>query len=78
MQVITSLLGRSAVHGSPRVHKLNLYPATPISENMTSYVSSLVEQGAIVNVLSNSDDIVGSTTAVPIPGIWAVIVYQLT
>ena len=76
-EVITSFLGRSAVHGSIHVHKIDLYPI-PIPENRTSYVSSLVEQGAILNVLSNSDDIVGSTTVICNTGIWAIIVYQLT
>jgi hypothetical protein len=79
MEVITSFLGRSAVQGSLRVPKLDLYPAIRIPEDRTSYVSSLVEQGAIVNVLSRSDDIVRSTTSYHSnPEIWAIIVYQLT
>jgi hypothetical protein len=73
-EVITSFLGRSAVQGSLRVLKLNRYPARRgIPKNRISYVSSLVEQGAVVNVLSESDNIVHSNRN---PEIWAVIVYQ--
>jgi hypothetical protein len=76
MEVVTSFLGRSAVHGSLRVLKLDRYPATPIPVNRVSYVSSLVEQGTVVNVLSKSDNIVQSSNSSP-GMIWAVIVYQV-
>jgi hypothetical protein len=51
----------NAVHGPLHLLKLDLYPATRIPKNMISYLSSLVERGVTVNVLSNSEDILQSS-----------------
>ena len=78
MEVIASFLKRSAIHGSLRVLQVELerQPTTRIiPKNGISYVSSLVEQGAIVSVLTEWDDITLFTNSLN-TGIWAVIVYQ--
>jgi hypothetical protein len=51
----------NAVHGPLHLLKLDLHPATRIPKNMISYLSSLVERGVTVNVLSNSEDILQSS-----------------
>ena len=51
----------NAVHGPLHVLKLDLRPATRIPKNMISYLSSLVERGVTVNVLSDSDDILSNS-----------------
>ena len=51
----------SAVHGPLHLLKLDLRPATRIPKNMISYLSSLVERGVTVNVLSDSDDILSNS-----------------
>ena len=47
----------NAVHGPLHLLQLNLHPVTRIPKNMISYLSSLVERGITVKVLSNSEDI---------------------
>ena len=54
-------LADNAVHVPFHLLNLDLYPATRIPENMISYLSSLVERGITVNVLSNSEDILQSS-----------------
>ena len=51
----------NAVHGPLHLLKLDLRPATRIPKNMISYISSLVERGVAVNVLSKSEDILQSS-----------------
>ena len=51
----------NAVHGPLHLLKLDLHPATRIPKNMISYISSLVERGITVKVLSNSEDILQSS-----------------
>ena len=51
----------NAVHGPLHLLKLDLYPTFRIPENMISYLSSLVERGVTVNVLSESEDILQSS-----------------
>ena len=51
----------NAGHGPLHILTLDLYPATRIPENMISYLSSLVERGVTVNVLSKSKDILQSS-----------------
>ena len=51
----------NAVHGSLHLLKLDLHPATRIPENMIARLSSLVERGVTVNVLSGSEDILQSS-----------------
>ena len=51
----------NAVHGPLHLVKLDLYPITLIPKNMISYLSSLVERGVTVNVLSLSEDILQSS-----------------
>ena len=50
-----------AVHGPLHLVKLDIYPETRMSKNMVSYLSSLVERGITVNVLSRSKDIFQSS-----------------
>ena len=47
----------NAVHRPLHLLKFDLRPATRIPKNMISYLSSLVERGVAVNVLSKSEDI---------------------
>ena len=47
--------------GPLNVLKLDLHPANRIPKNIISYLSSLVEGGVTVNVLSNSEDILQSS-----------------
>jgi hypothetical protein len=56
-----SLPPADAVHGPFHLLKLELHPATRIPENMISYISSLVERGVTVKVLSDSKDILQSS-----------------
>ena len=51
----------NAVHGPLHLLKLNIHPVTRIPKNMISYLSSLVERGVTVNVLSKSEDILQSS-----------------
>ena len=51
----------NVVHGPFHLLKLDLHPATRIPENMISYISSLVERGVTVKVLSDSKDILQSS-----------------
>ena len=51
----------NAAHGPLHLLKLNLYPASRIPKNVISYISSLMERGVTVNVLSNSEDILQSS-----------------
>ena len=51
----------NALHGPFHLLKLDLHPATRIPENMISYISSLVERGVTVKVLSDSEDILQSS-----------------
>jgi hypothetical protein len=51
----------NAVHGPLHLLKLNLYPAARIPKDMISYISSLVERGVTVKVLSRSEDILQSS-----------------
>ena len=79
MEVIASSLGRPAVHGSLRIHqlrirKLDRHPTIRIIDNWNSF-SNFVEQGATVNDLSETDNVVHPVRN---PEIRAVIVYQLT
>jgi hypothetical protein len=54
-------LANNAVHGPLHLLKLDLYRTTRIPKNMISYLSSLVERGVTVNVLSKSKDILQSS-----------------
>jgi hypothetical protein len=56
-----SLPPADAVHGPFHLLKLELHPATRIPKNMISYISSLVERGVTVKVLSDSKDILQSS-----------------
>ena len=78
MEVITSFLKESALHGSLRVLRLDRYPATRIPKKRKPYVSNLVKKGVTVNVLSESDDMVMeySTLAIDCDEKWAIITYQ--
>jgi hypothetical protein len=78
MEVITSFLKRSAVHGPLHVLKLDRYPATRIPRNRISYVSSLVEQGVTVNVLSESEDILQPFLHSHKPEMWAIQCYRVS
>ena len=51
----------SAFRGPLQLVKFDLHPEIYISKNMISYVSSLVERGLTVNVLSKSKDILQSS-----------------
>ena len=51
----------NAVHGSLRLLRLDLHPATRIPKHMISYLSGLVERGVAVKVLSKSEDILQSS-----------------
>jgi hypothetical protein len=51
----------NAVHGPLHLFKLDLHPVTRIPKNMISYLSSLVERGVTVDVLSKSEDILQSS-----------------
>ena len=51
----------NAAHGPLNVLKLDLHPATRIPKSIISYLSSLVEGGVTVDVLSNSEDILQSS-----------------
>jgi hypothetical protein len=75
MDVITSFLKRSALHGPLHVLELDRYPGnspTRVPKNKISYASSLVEQGVTVNVLFKSEDILQSSTHPHQPEIWAI------
>jgi hypothetical protein len=80
MDVITSFLKRSALHGL-HILKLDCYPTTRIRspKKNISYVSSLVEQGVTVNVLFESEleDILQSSTHTQWPEIWAIQYYRV-
>ena len=54
-------LADNAVHVPFHLLNLDLHPATRIPKNMISYLSSLMERGITVNVLSNSKDILQSS-----------------
>ena len=54
-------LTNNAVHGPLHLLKLDIHPATCIPENMISCLSSLVERGVKVNVLSKPEDILQSS-----------------
>ena len=51
----------NAVHGPLHLFKLDLHPLTRIPKNFISYLSSIVERGVTVKVLSNSEDILQSS-----------------
>jgi hypothetical protein len=51
----------NAARGPFHLLKLELHPATRIPKNMISYISSLVERGVTVKVLSDSKDILQSS-----------------
>ena len=51
----------NVAHGPFHLLKLEIHPANRIPENMISYVSSLMERGITVNVLSDSKDILQSS-----------------
>ena len=51
----------NTVHVPLHLVKLDIHPETRISKNMVSYLSSLVERGITVNVLSKSKDILQSS-----------------
>ena len=51
----------NALNGPLHLFKLDLHPATRIPEYMISYLSSIVERGITVNVMSDSEDILRSS-----------------
>jgi hypothetical protein len=51
----------NAAHCPFHLLKLEIHPVTRIPENMISYISSLVERGVTVKVLSDSKDILQSS-----------------
>ena len=51
----------NVVHGPLHLLKLDLHPTTRIPKNIISYLSSIVERGVTVKVLSNSEDILQSS-----------------